>query len=349
MEAREPHDPRPAAPGRRRADKGAPAPAPEVDISVVVAVRDQGRLVTGLLSALDAQTLPPERFEVIVVDDASRDETQTIVRRWVAAAPERRVLATGAGRGPGAARNLGIRSARAPWIAFTDGDTLPEPDWLEAALAAAAREQADAIEGAVVPGQVEARGPFGHHVVSNDGGRFMTANMIYSRGLLERLSGFDERFQGAFLEDSDLAFRALEAGVRIPFAPEVRVRHPVYHVGARDVLRSARKTRWFPLFASKHEGRYRSDLRPVVRPLTSVDLDVLVGLLALSAVPRARAFARAALLVAGANGVRRGLGSGRLSAAGADLPACIAVSLALPVARAFWLAEGSIRFKKLTW
>jgi glycosyltransferase involved in cell wall biosynthesis len=315
-------------------------------------VRDEAQLVGGLLQALDAQTLPSGRFEVIVVDDGSRDHTPALVESWVAAALERRALLRGAGRGPAAARNLGFHRARGSWVAFTDGDTVPEPDWLEAALAAVEREQAEAIEGAVEPFDIGAGGRFFHRVASDGGGRYMTANMIYSRALLERIGGFDEQFSipAPFLEDSDLAFRALEAGVAIPFAPEVRVGHPIAPLSEADVIRSARKTRWYPLLASKHGQLYQEKLRPVVRPLTSVDIDVLLGLFAIVAAKRSRGLGRVALLALGSNGLRRGLGGGRLAGAEPrELPALVAVALGLPAARAFWLVEGSIRFRRVNW
>lgn len=322
---------------------------PDLKISVVVPTKDHAAFIPDLLRALDAQSLPKEQWEVVVVDDGSRDETAQIVEEWVGDDPMRRTLIRANGGGPARARNLGIRRARAPWIAFTDSDTLPESNWLEAALVALEREQTEAIEGAVEPWPIDEVGAFTHQVSSDGGGRFMTANMVYSRALLDRLDGFDERFSH-FLEDSDLAFRARAAGTRIPFAPEVRVRHQVRHPPAREVIASTRRLRWIPLFAATHGAAYWTDLRPVVRPLTSVDIDALLGLTSLAAASRARGFPRAVLLLTGANGVRRTLGGGRI--AGADtreIPGRVGLSLALPIARAFWWAEGCIRFRKIVW
>src|SRR5882724_7275413 len=95
----------------------------------------------------------------------------------------------------------------------------------------------------------------------------------------------------------------------------------------RKVLASTRRQRWIPLMALKHEGRYWNDVRQTVRPLTSVDVDVLLGLLAFLAVPRASGLSRAALLLSGASGLRRGFGSARLSdARGSELVARAALS-----------------------
>ena len=105
------------------------------------------------------------------------------------------------------------------------------------------------------PWPTEAIGPHTHQIVNRGGGLYMTANMIYRRDLLEDLGGFDERFR-EFLEDSDLAFRVMDAGHEIPFAPEVRVRHHVRSPGFGAILRSTRHQRWISLFAAKHPDRY---------------------------------------------------------------------------------------------
>jgi glycosyltransferase involved in cell wall biosynthesis len=320
------------------------------DVSVVVPVRDRANLVPTLLAALDAQELPSDRFEVLVVDDGSRDSTPEIVEAWARRDPGRRALIRGEGRGPGYARNLGVRQSRARWIAFTDSDTAPDANWLARGIEAAERLKAVALEGAVEPWPPEAIGPHTHQVANSRGGLYMTANMLYRRELLDRLGGFDERFSSEFLEDSDLAFRVMEAGYEIPFVPEFRVRHHVHSPGVLDLLRSTRHQRWLALFAVKHPDRYWRDLRPAVRPLSSVDVDVLLGLLAMAASGRSRGVSRAVLLVLAANGLKRGFGAHQVfRARGREVGSRAALAVGLPMGRALWWIEGCIRFRKFVW
>lgn len=306
-------------------------------------------MVEQLFGALERQTLDNDRFEVIVVDDASRDRTLEVAREWAAGAEGHRRVLQGSGRGPGHARNVGIEAARGEWLAFTDSDTVPDPDWLESALAAVARLHVDALEGAVEPWPPEAIGPYTQQVATFGGGRYMTANMIYRAELVRRLGGFDERF-GQFLEDSDLAFRVLDSGIDIPFVPEVRVRHQVRRASTLAVLRSTRRVRWTALLAKKHPARYREQLRPKQRPLTSVDIDVLLGLIAFAAAATTSGFALIVLVVLGANGVRRGIGSSQaLRGPLRDAPRRALLGLLLPVTRAFWWLEGCVRFRRFVW
>ena len=110
---------------------------PPPEVSVVVATRDRAMLLEELLASLRRQTLPADRFEVLVVDDGSGDGTAALL-----ATEERqgtlRTVATGHREavGPAAARNAGWRAARAPVVAFTDDDCVVSPRWLEEGLAA---------------------------------------------------------------------------------------------------------------------------------------------------------------------------------------------------------------------
>lgn len=68
---------------------------------------------------------------------------------------------------------------------------------------------------------------------------YQTANIAYPRELLERLGGFDETHRIAGGEDTDLAWRALEAGAAVVWAPEAHAYHAVHHLGPRRQLQMA--------------------------------------------------------------------------------------------------------------
>ncbi len=304
-------------------------------LSVVVPVRNGAPYLRDLFAALDAQTLAPERYEVVVVDNNSDDATPALLRLWESQAPNRRVLQA-TGTGPAHARNVGAAAARGEWIAFTDADTEPEPEWLETLARVAQANGAVALEGAVVAWPAEAVGPYTHQISNENGGKFVTANMAYRRELFERLGGFDESFEQAFLEDSDLAFRALDAGVEIPFVADARVRHRVIAMSSRATLRSARRVRWLPLFARKHPYRYREQLRTHVRALSPVDARVVAGVTAAALLPATRGVVRLALAAVALDGVRVGVGRGRSTGS-------VLLSFALPLGQAFWWVEGQLR------
>lgn len=112
-------------------------------VSVVVATYNRAALVTRALDSVVRQTEPPA--EIIVVDDASTDETLAVVRAWAGRAPlPLRLVAATANRGAGAARNRGIEAASGELVAFLDSDDEYRPSAL-AALAAPLRQHREAV------------------------------------------------------------------------------------------------------------------------------------------------------------------------------------------------------------
>ena len=313
--------------------------SPEPTLDVVCPVRNGADHLPRLLAALAAQTVAPQR--IVVVDDGSTDGTPALLDSWQAGQPGRVVLRT-SGVGPAAARNAGLAATTSEWVAFTDADTVPDTRWLEALLART--DGADGVEGRVVSVDERTRLRADAHRLENEhGGRYVTANMAYRRELLQRLGGFDESFTDAFLEDSDLAFRVLDAGGRIVFAPEAVVGHPVHASTPFGSVRAARKLRWLPLLAAKHPDRYRAQIHPHLRPVTRPDGQVLAGLagavlLAFGGVPRV------AGAVLAANAVRVIALSPRVRVPARELPEAAAAGVALPVAKAGWWLAGWLRW-----
>lgn len=94
--------------------------------SVVVPMLNEERWIGAFLQAMRAQTLPRDRFELIVVDNDSTDESVGIVERDGQAN-----LLTEPRRDPYLARNRGIAAAKGSYIVFFDADCLPDADCLE--------------------------------------------------------------------------------------------------------------------------------------------------------------------------------------------------------------------------
>jgi glycosyltransferase involved in cell wall biosynthesis len=220
--------------------------------SVVVATHDRSDRLEALLEGLCAQTLPGERFEVIVVDDGSTDATAEVLRREQARGRlSLTPLRQEPSRGPAAARNLGWRVAKAPVIAFTDDDCVPTPAWLEALLA----HEGDAtiVTGPTRPNPTEAHrlGPYAKTVdIGGLSPHYETCNIAYPRRLLEQLGGFDESYPSPAGEDSDLGWRAATAGGQAVFEPAALVHHAVFARGPLGAL-------WDALLATEGVQAYK--------------------------------------------------------------------------------------------
>jgi glycosyltransferase involved in cell wall biosynthesis len=217
--------------------------SPDPVVTVVVPTRDRAARLAAALEALRAQTVEPERFEVVVVDDGSTDATSEVLDGMPGGGePTIRAIRL-SGSGPAAARNAGWRAARASIVAFTDDDCEPTPTWLEAILRAAVARPGAIVQGATAPIPRESellRRPFARtRRIDGPSPWFATCNIAYPRQLLERLDGFDELFPEALGEDTDLGWRALEAGAQVEFAPDAVVHHAVEDLGPAGYMRHA--------------------------------------------------------------------------------------------------------------
>lgn len=228
--------------------------------AVVVSTRDRADRLPRLVRALAAQRDVPGRFEVVIVDDGSRDRTPEVLEAIASSSRvPLKVLRHGRSRGPAAGRNTGWRATDAPLIAFTDDDCVPQPGWLASGVQAMGAGRRIVVgRTAPDPDQLVHDGPFAR-TVSTHGIRFYeTCNIFYRREDLERVDGFDERFTRPGGEDIDLAFRLLAREVEAVFEPDAEVLHDVRP--SRFVLAAREALRWtgVPLFFRKH---------PEARPL----------------------------------------------------------------------------------
>lgn len=212
-------------------------------VSIVVATRDRVAGLELLLDALGRQSAGTTALEVIVVDDGSADGTPALLADRVAdGVLDLTALRQPSSGGPGRARNRGWRAARSPLVVFTDDDCVPTDTWLEALLAACAAHPGAIVQGMTVPdpAQADRLGPYTRSLeVGELSPHYQTANIAYPRAVLERLGGFDEAYGAPAGEDTDLGWRARDAGVRAVFAPDAVVHHAVHQRGAVNTLKDA--------------------------------------------------------------------------------------------------------------
>jgi len=212
--------------------RGSTHDAADPQVSVVVPTRDRPDRLAVCLAALERQTQPD--LEIVVVDDASRDAAA--VAAVVATAPRAR-LVRGAGRGPAAARNAGVRAARAPVVCFTDDDCEPVPNW---AVALADRladiaDAADAVAGptrngrtrSVVAAAAQAVATHLAEATIDAAGhmRFAPTSNLACRAEVCAAVPFDETYPLAAGEDRDWCARLVASGRTLAFVPDAVVRH----------------------------------------------------------------------------------------------------------------------------
>src|SRR4051812_4387801 len=141
---------------------------------------------------------------VLLVDDRRTAETLA-PPPWLDDLPFDTTVLSSGGRGPAAARNLGWRHARTPWVSFLDDDVLPETTWYADLLADLDAAGADVVgsQGNVHVPLPPDRSPtdWERSTAGLEGARWITADLSYRRAALAAVGGFDERFPRAYRED----------------------------------------------------------------------------------------------------------------------------------------------------
>jgi GT2 family glycosyltransferase len=320
-----------------------------VHASVIVPTYRRLDLLERCLTALALQTVPADEFEIIVADDGLAQSTRALCDGWrerlerhggpalVYCSPARHA-------GPAAARNAGARLARGVMLAFTDDDTQPEPGWLEHGVAAL-DAGADAAWGRIVMPLPAAPTDYERDAARLADAPFVTANCFCTKAIFAALGGFDERFELAWREDSDLHFRLIAAGAAIVHAPDAVVVHPVRPAGWGVALRQQRKILFDALLFKKHPRLYRERIRRTPR----WDYYLIVAALAtvvaaaVAAAPQVALAAGAVWLALTALFCAKRLQHARKSIA--HVAAMVVTSIAIPPLAVFWRAAGALRFR----
>lgn len=112
-------------------------------VSVVIAAYNVQDCLGRAVESVLAQEL--QDFEILVVDDGSRDATLTVARQLADGDGRIRVFALGVNQGPAAARNRGIAEARGEWVSILDADDVFEPARLRQLMELAQRRNADMV------------------------------------------------------------------------------------------------------------------------------------------------------------------------------------------------------------
>lgn len=218
----------------------------ELRASVVIPAFNRRDLLERTLDGFLDQTVPAHHYEIIVVDDASVDDTGDYVQRRARSVSNLACIRHPENKGQGAARNTGIRAARGAVVILNDNDITPARDYVEAHLRRHARHGAERV--AVIGNLSFAEGS----IRGSNFGRFCQSRYLGHRSRLHRIGLdyaqlppqffgggiasvrradllavglFDERIHHYGGEDEYVGYLLARSGVRIVFEAGARVVH----------------------------------------------------------------------------------------------------------------------------
>jgi GT2 family glycosyltransferase len=254
-------------------------------VSVVVPAYNARRRLPTCLGSLFRQTYPHDRYEIILVDDGSQDDTadraRALGRRWDGAL---QILRTENG-GPARARNAGVRASSGEIIAFMDADCMAYPDWLLELVSTFSAGEAAAVGGPIrnqayrdrVSRYLTASRFYRHRVRRGHVEYLITINLAVRRTALESIGGFHEA-ASIWNEDADLSFRLAGQGYMLLLAPRACVVHYGCPTSVRALARQLYRYGRGSYKLSREWPRARQPGRELVRRAVAVMLAPVLAL-----------------------------------------------------------------------
>ncbi|MFQ6675385.1 MAG: glycosyltransferase [Fidelibacterota bacterium] len=214
------------------------SPSVSLSVSIITPTFNRADELDFLIPSIQAQSFPHEKFEMIIVDDGSTDDTERRVKGWQEQVDFSLRYVAQANRGPGAARNLGMDMARGELFLFTDSDCEAHPDWVRTIFDTYSSEGFDACGGPDASRDdftpLQRAIDFSMTSFFTTGGlrghgsrrlaRFYprTHNMAMTRHVYEKVGGFGGLRHG---QDIELSHRIIKSGARIVYVPGAVVYH----------------------------------------------------------------------------------------------------------------------------
>ncbi len=200
-------------------------------ISVIIPAYNAEKTLPATLRALQSQTIPKNLYEIIVIDDASKDGTTGVAREF--GVRNRRQNK----EGPAAARNLGVRIARGDIVLFTDSDCVPKADWIEKMVKPLEDPRVAGVMGRYLTRQKEFCARFVQlefeerfSILRNFDNIDLVPSFAaaFRRSIFEEVGGFNAHYPLANNEDVELSYKIASRGYKMVFADDAIVyhRHP---------------------------------------------------------------------------------------------------------------------------
>ena len=222
------------------------------DFSLIIPTCNRCATLRACLANLAAQSLPADRFEVIVVDDGSTDGTEELCRTFPRFFRLEYIRQPNAGAG--AARRAGVARSAGEYLLLINDDTIATPNLLAEHLRVQdqhRREKIAVLGNFPYPGEASERAlthflsthPFLFPQVSLDPGvhsknaYFIACNLSVRRDAVLGVGSFDPRFRVA--EDTELGVRLRAAGYQVLYDPEALAIHDHLRMTSADLVRRA--------------------------------------------------------------------------------------------------------------
>ena len=232
-----------------------PKASNDCEVSIVIPVHNNAKFTYNCLRSLSEATRGS--FEVIVINDASIDETEDLLKNI----ENIKIIKNNENQGFIASCNRGAKSSSGKYILFLNNDTILTDNWLEPLVEAIKEDKVGAVGAKLIcpDGKLQEAGGiiwkdasgwnYGRgddpqkpeYNFARDVDYCSGAALLVRKDLFERYGGFDTRFKPAYYEDTDLCFYARSQGYRVLYQPRSVVVHFEGATCGNDVTSSTKR------------------------------------------------------------------------------------------------------------
>lgn len=218
-------------------------------ISVVICTYNRDTYIVDALNSLDKQSLSPSDFQIVIVNNNSTDNTESLCKNFIATHPHLSIIYVNeSNQGLSFARNRGLVESTAEIISYLDDDAIAEPNFLAEIIDfMSIHPESAAVGGKIIPRYISSEPSWmskyvyalvggidlGNELKEYSGERYPRgSNMSIRKNVLEHANGFDTglgRIAGKSLasEEKDLFERLKNKGYRFHYLPQLVVHHVV--------------------------------------------------------------------------------------------------------------------------
>lgn len=220
------------------------------NISIIICTYNREKYIEEALHSLTIQTFSKDAFEVIIVNNNSTDNTETICKNFIVANPDFNMkYLLEQQQGASIARNTGAKQASGTLLCFMDDDAIAEKDFLKNIWAFhTANPQIGGFGGRIIPRYIPSEPKWMSHYVSSLVGNFdysedvtefsanrypLESNMVVAKKAFDEIGGFNAAIPGVKGtlrvggEGKDFFFRLKNKGYKVFYVPNIIVHHVV--------------------------------------------------------------------------------------------------------------------------
>jgi len=194
-------------------------------LSIIIPTHNSESTIKRCLDSLTSQSIPRDQFEIIVVDDGSKDKTVQIAKECVT---DNVIVTEPCFQGK--ARNIGVESSKGEFLAFIDSDCTAKEGWINSIISEL--KKLDAVTGPIENGNSQSNVAWAEYLIEFGGWdkyrkrsqvRFLPGcNQAYKKSAFEKTDGFEETPSS---EDVLFGESLRKAGIIPQFSPTVRIEH----------------------------------------------------------------------------------------------------------------------------